>query len=86
MNIFIEEHRNLLKELPDSQTKFIVVGGYAVIFHGYGRTTGDMNIWLEPSDCNKEKFIPVIESKGFRKSDIKRLRESDFTTALAENY
>jgi hypothetical protein len=27
--------------------KYLLVGGYAVIFHGYSLTTGDMDIWVD---------------------------------------
>lgn len=47
MNIFFEEHQKLLSILLHHQVRFILIGGYAVIYYGYGRTTGDMDIWLE---------------------------------------
>jgi hypothetical protein len=86
MNIFIEEHRQLLKQLTDAGVTFILVGGYAVIFHGYVRTTGDMDIWLQPANHNKEKLLPVLTSKGFRKSDIEKLKRTDFTQAFTFHY
>ena len=41
----------------------MLIGGYAVIYYGYERTTGDMDIWLEPSNENKDKLIDAL--KGF---------------------
>ncbi len=35
MNILIEEHKALLVQLLNAKIDFILIGGYAVIFHGY---------------------------------------------------
>ena len=55
MNIFHDDHLEIIKELLENQVSFLLIGGYAVIFHGYNRTTGDMDLWLEPTNQNKEK-------------------------------
>lgn len=57
MNVFIENHQRLLASLTNRRVNFLLVGGYAVIYHGYKRTTGDMDIWLEPSNDNKLKLM-----------------------------
>ena len=51
MNLFIEKHQELLKELLLNKVDFIVIGGYSVIFHGYARSTGDVDLWLRPECC-----------------------------------
>ena len=40
--------------------KYILVGGYAVIIHGYNRTTGDLDIWVERSAENYYKILQGI--------------------------
>jgi hypothetical protein len=64
MDIFLDEHKEFLLLLLKHEVEFMLIGGYAVIFHGYERTTGDMDIWLKPSNENKEKFIEVLKSYG----------------------
>ncbi|HXB39286.1 MAG TPA: hypothetical protein VNZ49_02020 [Bacteroidia bacterium] len=44
MNILVQEHQVFVKKLINAGVEFILVEGYAVIFHGYVRTTGDMDI------------------------------------------
>ena len=61
MKVFIEKHRHLLKLLASAGIDFIVIGGYAVIYHGYVRTTGDLDIWLQPDNQNKEKLLTVLQ-------------------------
>lgn len=52
-----------------------MVGGWAVIFEGYGRTTGDMDFLIEAEETNAEKIMKVIQefrgsSIGFIKDDF----------------
>ena len=36
------------------------MGGYSVILHGYPRTTGDLDIWVECSDYNYKKLVEAF--------------------------
>ena len=53
INIFLPEHVEILKAFNQNQVDYLLVIGYAVIYHGYERTTGDMDIWLKPTNENK---------------------------------
>ena len=79
MNLFIELHRDLIKKLLAGNVDFIVIGGYSVIFHGYERTTGDIDIWLKPDNANKEKLLPVLKEFGVEGEDIAHVASLDFT-------
>lgn len=46
-NIFKEDFRDFIRELNDYEVRYILVGGYSVILHGYSRTTGDMDVWVD---------------------------------------
>ena len=83
MNILLDEHKVLLIKLLQSKVDFILIGGYAVIYHGYGRTTGDMDVWLRPDNGNRDKLVPVLESLGVLSEDIVQIKSVDFTQALA---
>ena len=61
MNLFIEEHQELIKNLLQAHVDFIIIGGYSVIFYGYRRATGDIDIWLKPDNENKRKVISVLK-------------------------
>ena len=86
MNIFLEKQKEFLIKLLDANVEFILIGGYAVIFHGYVRTTGDMDIWLKPDNANKEKFLDVLNKSGFSKKTLQQVRQSDFTETLAFHF
>lgn len=83
MNIFLDEHQDLLKHLLASNVDFLLIGGYAVIYHGYQRSTGDMDIWLKPTNENKEKVLSALESAGFELEDLVDLGRKDFTQHIA---
>lgn len=86
MNIFIEKHQQLLKELLDAKVEFILIGGYAVIYYGYRRTTGDMDLWLKPTNENKSKLLPVLRNQGFQEEGIKYIESFDFTKHKAFHF
>jgi len=44
LNIFNDDFKDFLLALNTEKVKYILVGGYAVILHGYNRTTGDLDI------------------------------------------
>jgi hypothetical protein len=79
MNLFIEKHQDLLKELLLYKVDFIVIGGYSVIFHGYARSTGDVDLWLRPDNVNKLKLLGVLKQMDFDEEDIQHIAELDFT-------
>lgn len=57
--------RTLFKLLLDNNIKFLVVGGWAVITHGYVRYTKDLDLWmvLDPSEASR--VYQVLEQAGF---------------------
>ena len=46
-NIFHQDFRDFLSALNEAEVRYILVGGYSVVLHGYSRTTGDMDLWVE---------------------------------------
>ena len=59
------EFKRLLSALHSKKVDYLVVGGYAVIYHGYVRTTGDLDIWVALDVNNAAKVEAVIRSMGF---------------------
>ena len=79
MNLFLEKHQELIHNLLLHHVDFIVIGGYSVIYHGYARTTGDVDIWLKPSNNNKAKLLEVFKAMDFFKADYQPIADYDFT-------
>lgn len=78
MNIFFEEHQQLLRNLIQNEVRFLLIGGYAVIHYGYERTTGDMDIWLQLGNENKDKLLKALEAFGIEEDGIEQLNKIDF--------
>lgn len=81
MQILLKEHRHFLIKLLQFKVQFILIGGYAVIFHGYPRTTDDLDIWIEPDDRNKEKLLSLFKAEGIMSEDLEKLRLLNFNEA-----
>ena len=63
--IISEDFENFLKFLNHYKVDYLVVGGYAMAFHGKPRYTGDLDIWIDISDENASKMLIVINEFGF---------------------
>ncbi len=83
MNLFIHTHQELLASLLHNDVDFIIIGGFAVIFHGYHRTTGDVDIWLKPDNENKTRLLKALESFGIVSEALQELAALDFQQHLA---
>lgn len=63
-NLLNEDFVDFLKSLHKCGVESILVGGYAVILHGYHRTTGDMDIWVKPSKENYQGLQTAFKDFG----------------------
>ncbi|MBI3929256.1 MAG: hypothetical protein HY319_27165 [Armatimonadetes bacterium] len=54
-----------LKLLNEHQVEYLLIGGYAVGFHGYPRVTGDMDVWIRRSADTAARMIRVFRDFGF---------------------
>jgi hypothetical protein len=83
MELFLEEHQAILEDLVRSGVEFLITGGYAVIYYGYVRTTGDLDIWLKPDEKNKMQLLQALGSRGISRESLKKIDELDFKDAAA---
>lgn len=51
--------------LNANHVEYLLVGGYAVMFHGYPRFTGDMDVWIRPTESNALKVLRALGEFGF---------------------
>lgn len=54
VNLFNQDFQEFIQALNINGVKYILVGGYAVILHGYIRSTADMDIWVDKTKENKK--------------------------------
>jgi predicted nucleotidyltransferase len=60
-----KDFKEFLKLLEDRSVEYLLVGGYAVAFHGYPRATIDFDIWVRPSIDNAKKVFAALVEFGF---------------------
>jgi hypothetical protein len=47
-----DDFRDMVALLCDEGAEFLIVGGYAVAFHGHPRATGDLDLLVRPTPEN----------------------------------
>jgi hypothetical protein len=55
----------LLKFFNEEKVEYLVVGGMAVNFHGYHRSTGDLDLWVAVSPQNQDRLAAALTKFGF---------------------
>ena len=73
-----QDFKEFIKSLNDKKVRYLVVGGYALAFHGHPRYTKDLDIWIQLDPTNAQNMIKALEQFGFASLDIK---EDDFLVA-----
>jgi hypothetical protein len=59
------DFKDFLKLLKEHNVRYLLIGGYAVGYHGYPRATADMDIWVEIQPENAKKLVSVLREFGF---------------------
>ncbi|GAA4468797.1 nucleotidyl transferase AbiEii/AbiGii toxin family protein [Nemorincola caseinilytica] len=62
--ILAQDLADFIELLNRHKVRYMVVGGYALAFHGKPRYTGDIDIWIEISEKNAAKLLRVIRDFG----------------------
>jgi len=58
--------------LDQRSVEYMIVGGYAVGFHGFPRYTGDIDFFVSINEENAEKLVRVLDDFGFGGIGIER--------------
>jgi len=59
------DFKEFLKLLNAHQVEYLLIGGYAVGYHGYPRATADIDIWIAMDPTNAQKVVAVLKEFGF---------------------
>jgi hypothetical protein len=59
-----EDFRDLLLEFADRKVEFVIVGAFAVAYHGVPRATGDMDVFVKPSPENAQRVFEGLLGFG----------------------
>jgi predicted nucleotidyltransferase len=70
-----QDFKEFITSLNDKQVRYLIVGGYAVAFHGHPRYTKDLDVWIEITQANAQHLLEALEQLGFASLELK---ENDF--------
>ena len=69
MNIH-PDFEELLRLLETHHVDYMIVGGYAVAFHGYPRFTKDIDVFFDATERNADLLRAALVDFGFPESDL----------------
>ena len=72
-----QDFKDLLELLNKNKADYLIVGGYALAFHGAPRFTGDIDIFIRPDPENAKKVLQSLNEFGFQ---FPNLNLEDFYT------
>lgn len=63
---------DILSAFSKEKVDYIVVGGYAIAFHGYVRGTGDIDLWIRISNENADRVWKALQTFGAPLLDLSK--------------
>jgi hypothetical protein len=70
-----QNFKDILSEFHAHGVKYLVVGGYAVIFHAQPRSTKDIDLLIQTNSANAHAIYAALAEFGLPLGDV---REEDF--------
>jgi hypothetical protein len=70
-----KDFKEFIALLNKNKVRYLIVGGYAVAFHGHPRYTKDLDVWLWIDNTNAENIILTLHEFGF---NMPELTKEDF--------
>ena len=55
-----KDFKELLELFNSHNVEYMIVGGYALAFHGAPRYTGDLDILINPSTANAQRILKAL--------------------------
>jgi predicted nucleotidyltransferase len=71
MTLLPPDFKDFLRLLNSHRVEYLLVGGYAVGYHGYPRATADMDLWIAMTAANAQKVTAVLREFGFESPELR---------------
>ena len=59
------DFKEFLNLLRANDVEYLLIGAYAVGYHGYPRATQDLDIWISATKHNAERVVTTLKEFGF---------------------
>ena len=84
MDILGEELVKFWQALNENGVRYIMVGGFAIRFHGFNRSTDDLDLWLEDTPLNRKHLRIAFAALGY--GDFASLETMQFVPGWTNFY
>jgi len=74
-----EDFEDFLRALLDARAEFLLVGAHAMAVHGAPRATGDLDVFVKPSEPNASRVVAALVEFG-APLQAHGVTEADFAT------
>lgn len=64
------DFKEFLSLLNAKRVEYLLIGGYAVGYHGYPRATNDIDVWVGISPENAERIVAALREFGFHAPEL----------------
>jgi predicted nucleotidyltransferase len=71
-----------LRALNANGVEFVIVGGYAVIHYGHVRATGDLDVFVNPTEENSSRILAALSEFGWHDPSL----EADYFAHPGQMY
>ncbi|WP_227699158.1 hypothetical protein [Spirosoma radiotolerans] len=82
MDVENSEFLDFVVAADANKLEYILIDGLAMILNGAVRFTQDADLWLEPSNENRDRFIKALCAFGYDEEDVQGMRDTEFTIYL----
>ena len=67
----LDDFDRIVASFNKHHVEFMIVGAFAVIYHGHVRDTSDLDLYVRSSRENAERAVAALEETGFGSPDLK---------------
>lgn len=75
------EFLRFVKAAAEHELEYMLIGGLALAMNGIARYTQDADVWIRPTNDNRERFIKTLLALEYDEYEISRIAEIDFRQA-----
>jgi hypothetical protein len=64
------DYKEFLRLLRAQEVEYLLIGDWAVGYHGYPRATYDLDVWIAISPANADRIVKALTEFGFDVTEL----------------
>lgn len=69
--VITQDFKEFIESLNKNDVEYLIIGGFAVAFHGHPRYTKDLDVWINSASSNVRKLLKALKDFGFGSLELK---------------